>query len=68
MSDFDKCCDKYWEENNNFPSADEAWNHQQKKLNLIKNHIDLFYSESEIWGFDSDQALHQIDLIQELLK
>lgn len=68
MSDFDKWCEKYWEEKNNFPCAGEAWDYQQKKIDAVKKHIDSFYAEAELWGLGSDQALHQIDLIQELLK
>lgn len=40
MSDFDKWCDEYWEENNNFPSTDEAWNHQQQKIDAVLKFID----------------------------
>lgn len=71
MSDFDK----FWKEEAcgitfDYPheGAEFAWNHQQQKIDEVRKYIDSFYAEAELWGFDSDQALHQINLIQELLK
>lgn len=46
-----------------------AFQEQQKKIDAIKQHVVSFYAEADfLWGFDSDQAIRQIDLIQELLK
>lgn len=45
-----------------------AYREQEKMIDAIKKHVDSFYSESDLWGADSDQALRQIELIQELLK
>jgi hypothetical protein len=65
MSDFDKWCEKYWEENNNFPSADEAWNHQQQKIDAVLKFIDGYNSED----IENDVVLKDcINEIQELLK
>lgn len=78
MSDFEKVfqeaydyciddsCKHRYEASKQF--AKEIWNHQQQKIDAVKKHMDSFYAEAELWGLDSDQALHQIDLIQELLK
>ena len=44
-----------------------AFQEQQKKIDTIKDHMKSFYAEGELWGFDSDQALRQIELIQEIL-
>ncbi len=45
-----------------------AFQEQQKKIDEIDRHFQSLISESELWGFSSDQATRQIELIQELLK
>ena len=51
-----------------FNGAWFAFQAQQKKIDAIKQHVVSFYAEADLWGFDSGQAIRQIDLIQELLK
>lgn len=44
-----------------------AFQDQQQKIDAIKDNVKSFYAESELWGFDSDQALRQVELIRWLL-
>lgn len=46
----------------------DVWCKQQKKIEEIDKHFQSLISESELWGFGSDQATRQAELIQELLK
>lgn len=61
-SDSQKVCDV-----NFIGGAWYAFQEQQKKIDTIKDHMKSFYAEGELWGFDSDRALRQTELIQEIL-
>lgn len=45
-----------------------AFQEQQKKIDAISDSFDSFLSECELWGYDSDHAGRQLEIIQELLK
>lgn len=45
-----------------------AFQDRQNKIDKISDVFDSFLSECELWGFDSDQASRQLEIIQEVLK
>lgn len=62
---FDEWYDKYFDENSTFPSADEAWNHQQEKIDAVLHFID----NMDTIDIENDVVLRNtVYEIQELLK